>query len=158
MVQLNSVSRLGLSALSAGLLASVVFIGPAQPTQAAFVEGDKGGPQLLVGHGHRRLGQLHAERPAEAAAAIGAVPRSRGATVDGLEQACRLVHDPQLAKQLAGLADVYVNDAFGTAHRAHASTAGVAEHLPAVAGFLMEKEIDYLGRVVENPNPPVAAK
>lgn len=66
-------------------------------------------------------------------------------------------NDPEFAKALASLADVYVNDAFGTAHRAHASTAGVAEYLPAVAGFLMEKEIDYLGRVVENPNPPVAA-
>ncbi|MBI5287917.1 MAG: phosphoglycerate kinase [Chloroflexi bacterium] len=65
--------------------------------------------------------------------------------------------DPALAKQLAAFADIYVNDAFGTAHRAHASTAGVAAHLPAVAGFLMEKEIDYLGRVVTNPEPPVAA-
>ncbi len=66
-------------------------------------------------------------------------------------------NDPALAKQLAAFADVYVNDAFGTAHRAHASTAGVAAFLPAVAGFLMEKEIDYLGRVVSNPVPPVAA-
>jgi phosphoglycerate kinase len=66
-------------------------------------------------------------------------------------------NDPDFAQQLASLADVYVNDAFGTAHRAHASTAGVAGYLPAVAGFLMEKEIDYLGRVVQNPNPPVAA-
>jgi phosphoglycerate kinase len=65
--------------------------------------------------------------------------------------------DPVLAKKLAAFADVYVNDAFGTAHRAHASTAGVAAHLPAVAGFLMEKEIDYLGRIVSNPEPPVAA-
>lgn len=66
-------------------------------------------------------------------------------------------NDPALAKKLASFADIFVNDAFGTAHRAHASTAGVADHLPAVAGFLMEKEIDYLGRVVENPQPPVAA-
>ncbi len=66
-------------------------------------------------------------------------------------------NDPALAKKLASFADVFVNDAFGTAHRAHASTAGVADHLPAVAGFLMEKEIDYLGRVVEDPEPPVAA-
>ncbi len=66
-------------------------------------------------------------------------------------------NDPALAQKLAAFADVYVNDAFGTAHRAHASTAGVAAHLPAVAGFLMEKEIDYLGRVVSNPEPPVAA-
>lgn len=66
-------------------------------------------------------------------------------------------NDPVLAKQLAAFADGYVNDAFGTAHRAHASTAGVAAYLPAVAGFLMEKEIDYLGRVVSNPERPVAA-
>jgi phosphoglycerate kinase len=66
-------------------------------------------------------------------------------------------NDPDLAKQLASFADVFVNDAFGTAHRAHASTAGVAKYLPAVAGFLMEKEIDYLGRVVSNAERPVAA-
>jgi phosphoglycerate kinase len=66
-------------------------------------------------------------------------------------------NDDALARDLASFADVYVNDAFGTAHRAHASTAGVAQYLPAVAGFLMEKEIDYLGRVVSDPEPPVAA-
>jgi len=66
-------------------------------------------------------------------------------------------NDPGLAKKLASFADVFVNDAFGTAHRAHASTVGVARFLPAVAGFLMEKEIDYLGRVVADPQPPVAA-
>ncbi|HET6615447.1 MAG TPA: phosphoglycerate kinase [Dehalococcoidia bacterium] len=66
-------------------------------------------------------------------------------------------NDDALARELASFADVYVNDAFGTAHRAHASTAGVPKYLPAVAGFLMEKEIDYLGRVVSNPEPPVAA-
>ncbi len=65
--------------------------------------------------------------------------------------------DDALASKLASFADVYVNDAFGTAHRAHASTAGVAKYLPALAGFLMEKEIDYLGRVVSNPQRPVAA-
>ncbi len=65
--------------------------------------------------------------------------------------------DEALARALAAFADVYVNDAFGTAHRAHASTAGVAAFLPAVAGLLMEKEIDYLGRIVTNPEPPVAA-
>jgi phosphoglycerate kinase len=66
-------------------------------------------------------------------------------------------NDPALAKELAKFADIYVNDAFGTAHRAHASTAGVAANLPAVAGLLMEKEIDYLGRVVSDPERPVAA-
>ena len=66
-------------------------------------------------------------------------------------------NDPEFAKALARLADVYVNDAFGTAHRAHASTAGVAEYLPAVAGFLMEKEIAFLGGAVEDPKRPFVA-
>ena len=66
-------------------------------------------------------------------------------------------NDPGFARQLASLADMYVNDAFGTAHRAHASTEGVAHHLPAVAGFLMEKELEYLGRAVSNPERPFAA-
>ncbi len=66
-------------------------------------------------------------------------------------------NDPEFAKKLASLADVYVNDAFGTAHRAHASTEGVAHYLPAVAGFLMQKEIDYLGRALSNPNRPFVA-
>jgi phosphoglycerate kinase len=66
-------------------------------------------------------------------------------------------NDPALAEKLASFAGAYVNDAFGTAHRAHASTEGVAHFLPAVAGFLMEKEIDYLGRVASDPEPPVAA-
>ena len=66
-------------------------------------------------------------------------------------------NDPEMAKQLAKLADVYVNDAFGSAHRAHASTEGVAKYLPSVAGFLMEKEIQYLGQAVSNPKRPFIA-
>jgi len=66
-------------------------------------------------------------------------------------------NDPAFAKQLAALGDVYVNDAFGTAHRAHASTVGVADYLPAVAGFLMEKELEFLGSAVENPKRPFVA-
>ncbi len=66
-------------------------------------------------------------------------------------------NDPQFSRQLASLGDLYVNDAFGTAHRAHASTVGVAAYLPAVAGLLMEKEIDYLGRALENPRHPFVA-
>ncbi|MBQ1712331.1 MAG: phosphoglycerate kinase, partial [Firmicutes bacterium] len=57
-------------------------------------------------------------------------------------------NDPGFAKDLASLADIYVNDAFGTAHRAHASTAGVADYLPAVSGFLIEKELQFLGEAV----------
>lgn len=66
-------------------------------------------------------------------------------------------NDRAFARALASLAELYVNDAFGAAHRAHASTAGVAAHLPAVAGFLMEKELDYLGRAVGSPQRPFAA-
>jgi len=66
-------------------------------------------------------------------------------------------NDPAFAKELASLADIYVNDAFGAAHRAHASTAGVADYLPAVAGFLMAKEIDFIGGVLENPQRPFVA-
>ncbi len=57
-------------------------------------------------------------------------------------------NDPELAKAFAELADVYVNDAFGAAHRAHASTEGIAHHLPAVSGLLMEKELDVLGKAL----------
>ncbi|OAT80252.1 phosphoglycerate kinase [Desulfotomaculum copahuensis] len=66
-------------------------------------------------------------------------------------------NDEKFARRLADLADIYVNDAFGTAHRAHASTAGVARFLPAVAGFLMEKEINMLGGALENPERPFVA-
>jgi len=66
-------------------------------------------------------------------------------------------NDPELAKAFADLADVYVNDAFGAAHRAHASTEGIAKHLPAVAGFLMEKELEVLGKALSNPDRPFTA-
>lgn len=66
-------------------------------------------------------------------------------------------NSPEFAQKLAKLADVYVNDAFGTAHRAHASTAGVAAYLPAVAGFLLEKEIQFLGEAIQNPKRPFVA-
>lgn len=66
-------------------------------------------------------------------------------------------NDPAMAQELAKLADVYINDAFGSAHRAHASTTGVAAHLPAVAGFLMQKELDYLGNALDNPVRPFVA-
>jgi phosphoglycerate kinase len=66
-------------------------------------------------------------------------------------------NDLELAKQMASLADVYVNDAFGSAHRAHSSTEGIARFLPAVSGFLMEQELEYLGRAVANPEHPYVA-
>lgn len=66
-------------------------------------------------------------------------------------------NDPELAKNFAALADVYVNDAFGAAHRAHASTEGIAKHLPAVSGLLMEKELEVLGKALSNPDRPFTA-
>ncbi|MDR7588889.1 MAG: phosphoglycerate kinase [Armatimonadota bacterium] len=66
-------------------------------------------------------------------------------------------NDPEFARALASLADLYVNDAFGTAHRAHASTVGVARYLPAVAGLLMERELEYLSRALEDPRRPFVA-
>ncbi len=66
-------------------------------------------------------------------------------------------NDPELAKAFAELADLYVNDAFGAAHRAHASTEGIAHYLPAVAGFLMEKELEVLGKALSNPDRPFTA-
>jgi phosphoglycerate kinase len=66
-------------------------------------------------------------------------------------------NDPKFARQLADYAELYVNDAFGTAHRAHASTVGIAELLPAYAGFLMEREIEMLSKLIEKPEKPFAA-
>ena len=66
-------------------------------------------------------------------------------------------NDPEFAKALASLAEVYVNDAFGTAHRAHASTAGVANYLPAVCGYLIKKEIEIMGKALSNPERPFVA-
>ena len=66
-------------------------------------------------------------------------------------------NDPELAKAFAELADVYVNDAFGAAHRAHASTEGIAKYIPAVSGFLMEKELEVLGKALSNPERPFTA-
>ncbi len=66
-------------------------------------------------------------------------------------------NDPELSKQLASLADIFVNDAFGTAHRAHSSTAGVADYLPAVCGFLVEKEVGIMGKALANPERPFVA-
>ncbi len=66
-------------------------------------------------------------------------------------------NDPAFSKELASLAEIYVNDAFGTAHRAHASTAGVADYLPAVCGYLIQKELDVMGKALSNPERPFVA-
>jgi len=66
-------------------------------------------------------------------------------------------NNPDFAKELASMAEIYVNDAFGTAHRAHASTAGLADYLPAVCGFLIKKEIEFMGKALANPARPFVA-
>ena len=94
----------------------------------------------------------------EVEAAVGAMRRGDVVLLENLrfhpeEEA----NDPSFARGLARLAEVYVNDAFGTAHRAHASTVGVAKLLPAVAGLLMERELTFLGKVLEAPTRPLVA-
>ncbi len=66
-------------------------------------------------------------------------------------------NDPAFAKELASMAELFVNDAFGTAHRAHASTTGIADYLPGVCGFLIEKELNFMGKALENPERPFVA-
>ena len=114
----------------------------------------------------RRLSELLSKRVAQADDCIG--PGVEGA-VKALASGEVLVlenlrfhigeesNDPEFAKSLASLADIYVDDAFGTAHRAHASTEGVTRYLPSVAGFLMARELEMLGEALSNPLRPFAA-
>jgi len=114
----------------------------------------------------RRLGELlgmevldgggpAGEQPARVAASLepGQVALLENLRFDPREEA----NDPGMARELASLADLYVNDAFGAAHRAHASTAGVAAYLPAVAGLLMARELEMLGMILASPRHPVVA-
>ncbi len=114
----------------------------------------------------RRLGELLGKEVQKADDCIGpeveqAVSRLRPGDVLLLENLRfhpeEEANEREFARQLASLGDVYVNDAFGTAHRAHASTAGVAEFLPAYAGFLMEKEVKALGGILSDPGRPFIA-
>ncbi|PJF42371.1 MAG: phosphoglycerate kinase [Phototrophicales bacterium] len=90
--------------------------------------------------------------------AVGALPEGGVLLLENTRfHAEETKNDPEFAKQLAALGDVYVNDAFGSSHRAHASTTGVAEYLPAVAGFLLEREINFLVNAIENPERPFVA-
>lgn len=113
-----------------------------------------------------RLGELLGKNVTKVDDCIGELPRSAIANMrDGdviLLENVRFYaeeekNDENFARHLASLADIFVNDAFGAAHRAHASTEGVAELLPAVAGFLMEKELEMLGRLLSNPERPFVA-
>lgn len=113
-----------------------------------------------------RLSELLGKPVAKADEAVGAAVQAK---VDALNDGDVLLlenvrfypgeekNDPELAKQFAALADLFVNDAFGAAHRAHASTEGIAHHLPAVSGLLMEKELDVLGKALNDPDRPFTA-
>ena len=93
-----------------------------------------------------------------AAATVSALPPGGVALLENVRfEPGEEQNDPEFARALASLADVFVNDAFGTAHRAHASTVGVTEHLPSVAGLLMERELEMLGMVLNAPKRPLAA-
>jgi len=114
----------------------------------------------------RRLSELLGKPVAKADEAIGdEVKRKISELADGevlLLENVRFYpgeekNDPELAKAFAELADLYVNDAFGAAHRAHASTEGIAHYLPAVSGLLMEKELNVLGKALHNPDRPFTA-
>lgn len=95
----------------------------------------------------------------EVAAKVGALQNGQVALLENVRfYAGEEANDPEFARQLAAVADLYVNDAFGTAHRAHASTEGVTHHLsPSVAGYLIEKELKYLQAAIESPQRPLAA-
>ena len=128
----------------------------------------KGGPEpkYSLAPAAERLSELLGQKVPLVADCIGTVPEEASAAMFP-GQAILLENvrfhpeeeknDPTFAQKLSVLADLYVNDAFGSAHRAHASTEGVAKHLPAVAGFLMEREIEYLGQAVGNPKHPYVA-
>ena len=121
-------------------------------------------PETSLRPASDRLAELVDAPVAQADAVVGDSVR---AAVDALEPGSILVlentrwepgekaNDPELARELASYADVYVDDAFGAAHRAHATTAGVAAHLPAVAGLLLQREVDTLERIVEAPERPL---
>ena len=121
-------------------------------------------PQTSLAPVTAHLGELLGEHVHQAPEVVGPQVRSG---VDRLEPGELLVientrwetgeakNDPALARALASLADAYVNDAFGAAHRAHASTAGVAQHLPSAAGLLLEREVTTLERLVEDPSHPL---
>lgn len=95
----------------------------------------------------------------EVATKVGALQNGQVALLENVRfHAGEEANDPEFARQLASVADLYVNDAFGTAHRAHASTEGVTHHLsPSVAGYLIEKELKYLQAAIETPQRPLAA-
>lgn len=143
---------------------------------------DKGAKTILVSHLGRpkegfedkysmkptavRLGQLLGKEVIMAKDVIGDDAKAKAAALkDGEVLMLENVrfhkeetkNNPEFAKELASMAEIYVNDAFGTAHRAHASTAGLADYLPAVCGYLIQKEIEFMGKALANPDRPFVA-
>jgi 3-phosphoglycerate kinase len=143
---------------------------------------DNGGRLILVSHLGRpksgpepkfsmkpaaeRLSELLGKKVTLAADVIGPDAKAKAAALkDGEVMMLENVrfhkeeekNDPAFAKELASMADIFVNDAFGTAHRAHASTAGLADYLPAVSGYLIKKELDIMGKALESPERPFVA-
>ncbi|WP_304965734.1 phosphoglycerate kinase [uncultured Oscillibacter sp.] len=114
----------------------------------------------------KRLGELLGKPVSMAADVVGEDAKAKAAALKPGEilllentrfEKGETKNDPELAKAMASMAEVYVSDAFGAVHRAHASTAGVAAYLPAVSGFLIQKELDFLGGAIASPNRPLVA-
>ena len=114
----------------------------------------------------KRLGELLGKPVSMAADVVGEDAKAKAAALKPGEilllentrfEKGETKNDPELAKAMASMAEIYVSDAFGAVHRAHASTAGVADYLPAVSGFLIQKELDFLGGAIANPKRPLVA-
>ena len=114
----------------------------------------------------KRLGELLGKEVVMAADVVGEDAKAKAAALKPGEilllentrfEKGETKNDPELAKAMASMAEVYVSDAFGAVHRAHASTAGVADYLPAVSGFLIQKELDFLGGAIASPKRPLVA-
>ena len=137
---------------------------PAELTEEAWQKSLK---KLALAPVAERLSELLGKPVIFAHDVVGPDAASQGRGAQAAARSCcwrtpalkraRPKNDPALAKELASMAEVYVSDAFGTVHRAHASTAGVAAYLPAVSGFLVAKELEVMGKALDDPKRPFVA-